>query len=146
MRNKIEGKDKYGSFALHFDNSVLSATIKGLFGDALTLKFVTETRRMVDSIAVPYWGYYSNQIECMGGTPKAELLLADSYRHSKQSGCVIDAYLAGSPLAIDQVSRLRELAGIHSDVSHHLFDSENAAKAFIDNFLASFYKSAKHNQ
>lgn len=139
MRLNAEAKDKYGSYRLSFEDGIVSAHVKGLIGDTLAIKFSTDLQGFINKMPDSPWGYYSDQVECVGYTPNAETTLVASHVNAGKAGCVVDAYLSGTALSVDQISKIRKRAGIHGDFSHRMFENESLAKAYIQNELQNLY-------
>lgn len=118
----------------------MSDVVKGLIGDSLTTKFIEDMKSIVERIPVKIWAYYADQSDCQGFTPHSENNLIESNKHSIQSGCVVDAYLSGSALALDQVAKTRVKAGVPVDIQDRIFDTESEAKAFLQKALQKAYQ------
>lgn len=141
MKCNVYGSDKYGSYTLTFENGIISSIVKGVIGDSLTSKFIADLKIMAEHVPGSIWGYYSDQSECQGFTPHSESNLVESSKHSIASGCVEDAYLSGSAMAIDQIAKTRMKAGVPTDLQERLFDSEQDAKAFLQKALEKAYRA-----
>lgn len=141
MKLEAEAKDKFGNYFLRYENGIVSAHVKGLISDSLAIKFSQDMKRFIKQIPDAIWGYYSDQIECIGYTPNAEKSLVESHIYAAKAGCVVDAYRSGTALSVDQISKIRRRAEIHGNFSHRMFENETLAKAYIQEKLQDLYQS-----
>ena len=136
MKPLFSYKDKYGSYSLSFEEQIVSGRIRGALGDTLSKRFLKDMQSIVHNNFVAPWSYLADMSTCEGLTGTAEKKLQETYSYCINSGCVVDAYCVQSPIAIDQIRRIRTVLGVRGDIDNHIFTRLQDAKAFIINVMA----------
>lgn len=137
MKPLFKYKDKYGSYSLSVEEQIVKGCVSGALGDTLSKRFLHDMRSITNEISPLNWAYLADMRKCEGLTGIAERNLQETYRYCISNGCVVDAYCVESPVAIDQMCRIRETLGIKGDINKHVFATLQEATAFIVNVMAN---------
>jgi hypothetical protein len=137
MKPLCSYKDKYGSYSLSLDEQIIIGCVSGALGDSLSKHFFNDMCSVIKKIRPLNWAYLADMRECDGLTETAEKNLQQAYRYSINNGCVVDAYCVQSPVAIDQMRRIRQELGIKGEMNDHVFAELQDASVFIANVMSN---------
>lgn len=137
MKAIFNYKDKYGSYSLSLDEKIIRGCVSGALGDTLSKRFRNDLQIIINDGCPPHWAYLADMRLCEGLTVTAEKNLQEAYRYSINNGCMVDAYCVRSPVAIDQMRRIRLEVGIRGEMNKHVFANLEDASAFIDNVMTN---------
>ncbi|MBC3765186.1 hypothetical protein [Neptunicella marina] len=132
------GKDKYGSYEITVEDSILIVSVKGAFGEGLVNNYTRDLTTTIDSISHKKWGYLAYALELEALTNQGFDYLKTSFAYSVANNCIADAYCVTSPLAIAQIDKIRQLFDLHSPVEERLFNDLASAKQFLHEQLEQF--------
>ena len=129
-------QDKHANYKVEFVDNVIIATIKGSIGESLTKRFCRDVEHMVELFpAGTYWAYLGDMSECDGYTGQAEPHLLHNSNFAKNHGCLVDAYVIPSPVAREQLRKVRIKAELPGELNERLFDNVEQAKHFLTTSL-----------
>jgi hypothetical protein len=137
MKPLFKYKDKYGSYSLSLDQHIIKGCVSGALGDTLSKRFLNDMCTIIADIRPVNWAYLADMRKCEGLTGTAEKNLQEAYLYAINNGCVVDAYCVESPVAIDQMRRIRDKLGIKGEIGKHVFANLHDASAFIANVMAN---------
>lgn len=122
---------------IEMNDNIMTAKFSG----ALDRKVAVAFKRAITELSLPLngakWGYLSLSKEGQAATPEAEELLVECVKLSWQLGCVEGAYVLGSNLAIMQMDRILQKAGLATGAKGKIFDNADQAKLSIEKVLSN---------
>ena len=119
------------------DNIVLCRFF-GAINQTLVQFFEENLERVVGDLKGQPWAYLSSSTEAMAGTAECEAGLIRSGIDAHTWGCVQAAYVLKSPVAIAQTRRIRDTIGIEQPLEDVLFDTEGAARSYLEQSLLAY--------
>lgn len=132
----MEFKNKYGHVTLQHKNNIITASFAGNINDRLVNDFSNALLNRVKTFAGSPWGYISNSFSAQAATPEAEKSFVKLTTHMFNEGCIASAYILGSTLAINQMQRVLNNAGLnHLNIHDYLFNSLDEAKLYIEKMI-----------
>jgi hypothetical protein len=133
----VSGCDKYGKYQIEFDANVLSVKATGIVGVVLAKSFHRDICNLAKGIDSNSWGYYGELSNCEAYTDPALEILLSAHEYCIMQGCVVDAYCIVSPLAIEQIRKVREKAGVFGSICSNIFNHEDDALRYIVDAITS---------
>lgn len=138
MNSKIAYQDRYGSFELCKTDLVAEVKVIGSCGTRL-IENLTEGLMNLSKEFSPYsWGYLSLSPNVDAASQSAEIAMIEMTKKMIANGCVVDAYILTTPLAIAQTARIRTESGVTSDIQNVLFSNADDARTFIHGYINKF--------
>ncbi len=132
----MEFKNKYGHVTLQHKNNIITASFAGNINERLANEFSHQLLTCVKQFAGAPWGYISNSFSVQAATPDAEKSFVNLTTNMFKEGCIASAYILGSTLAINQMQRVLNNAGLnHLNIHDYLFNSLDEAKLYIEKMI-----------
>ena len=130
-------KAKYGSMSVSLEGNI----VYGKFSGALSCSITKRLKQVISEIIAPLagkpWGYISYSESAEAATPSAEEDLVQCVILFHELGCKTSAYILSSPIAKDQLKRVRIAAGAPQPIDEILFDDIESAEKYIQSTLSA---------
>ena len=114
------------------------------FSDACSVSLAKKFAKCCKQIAKEYegqaWGYLSKSDRYYAATPDAEAILVGAYQYCMENGCTAEAYCNKSAVGIAQLARIRQAAGINSDIQKVCFEEAEEALQHLTDILTKVGK------
>lgn len=130
-------KNKYGSYKLHVEGSIVIAQFKGSLNPELLNHFNATLLETIAPFKHLPWDYISDSPDVVAATPDAEKNMIDVSQTMGKNNCLISAFVLTSPIALRQIQRIMHGSGRDAHLQDCLFDDLQQAKSFVNKILTS---------
>lgn len=130
-------KNKYGSYKLRVEGSIVIAQFKGSLNPELLNHFNTTLLETIAPFKHLPWGYISDSPDVVAATPDAEKNMIDVSQTMGKNNCLISAFVLTSPIALRQIQRIMHGSGRDAHLQDCFFDDLQQAKSFVNKILTS---------
>jgi len=128
----LELKNKYGHVSLQVESNIIISNFNGSINESLVLDFSKAILSQAKIFAGSPWAYISNSLSVQAATPGAEERFICLTKDMVKKGCVASAYILDSTVAINQMQRVLNRAGLYHNIHDLLFTNMEEALSFVE--------------
>jgi hypothetical protein len=127
-----------GSIVIEVEDLCIIASFKGNICKNIANFFLSKIPECVQEVGAEHWGYISCSQGAFGATKEAFDIFVEAFKLSVSLGAVCSAYVLKSPVAIDQMDKVRRAGGSTVPIQEVLFHDLESAKASIHATLEKY--------
>lgn len=135
-------KAKYGSMSVSLRGDIVYGKFSGALSCGITKRLMQAIPGIIAPLNGQPWGYISFSESAQAATPSAEEDLVKCVTLFHQLGCSASAYILSSPVAKEQLKRVRIAAGAPQPIDEILFDDIKSAEKYIRDTLSALSESS----
>ncbi|MFY8275154.1 hypothetical protein AAEU32_13595 [Pseudoalteromonas sp. SSDWG2] len=124
-----------GAYQLKLMDKVIVGEFSGAINERMMASFVEQIAQMVQEHNLSQWGYIGDSLNVPAATPEAQQHMVDIGNFMYSKGCKAIAFVLHSPIAINQLDKIRKQMGRTNDTRDIIFDNLDDALVYVNSFI-----------